>query len=1189
MPVGGKEALLAWCQKNTQGFKDVRVVDFHMSWKDGLAFCALIAHFRPDKIDFSKLTKEDPKHNLELAFNTGEQLGIPSLLDAEDVYLLSKPEPLSIMTYLSQVYHHFSRIENCAPSVVANEVAQRLQSVAQTAPPPAPRSQEKRRSVAATLSAMPCSKCGEPLSGEVIEACDRHFHAKCFGCFGCGKRLPSEFLRVAGGAYCEQCGRKAFLQRKSLMITAALALPPEAKKPSAAVPSVPPHSAPQTPTLPPHNVPQVPQHSTPQTPPLPPHNVQPSQAPPLPPHNASQTQAPPLPPHNAPQTQAPPLPPHTSHAPPIPPHTLPIAPTSPSTPTPELRSSQSAVIPAQSATPTQTSSQPPVPTVSQTPSTPNPAAPTPTPVTPAPTPTPTPVTPTPAPTIQTTTPTPASPTPPTPTTPPLPSPTTQAPPPPLTAAPPIPTVNPTANPTLIQNAAPPTPTSQTNLIEETSPPLPSKPAALTTSISSQSVIDLLAPSNIAPSPSDLSPSALLLGAQNPPAVPPHTSTPSVPSNPPAHALPTIPPKVPPKTPVQHTGSLIDLLSDPTPSSSSTNITGAPTKSLPTPPASIASKTLPRPPTKPSHMVPTGILIDVPSTAPPSAPIGTTPPPTPAAESPNSTLPQPQDAVSQELIDDGPKKTVTAAQLRENQSKNAQMQLAKQIVKLLDIDAMERQLAEAKSRRSTVKKLPPAAEWQQMALEKQNRLQTLTTAKSTPSTVSTTTSKGSSAPAPAPTTQTTPHTPSKPTVPQPPTKQPEPISQPSPPATSPFEISPEPPTVHHKPEPNMPSVPKNPFEEVPVATDTNSPFQDPFASEDPEEPKFEFVSATKINLAAAVQEPTPKATTKPELDDDNPFANPFETGGEDTSSALDDDNPFAIGGDNPFPDDDSDNPFAIPAESAADTSNDFDPFAALKIKEAVPEVSLGSFATPPASSPIIPAIQRGILEGILLKQDTTSMFHDWLWQPRYFVLQDGRQLVYYREPHGPYDPPLGTIDLYFATKVEVHKGRDKTFEIFTPERRYVLEAACDEDCHAWIRGIKTVIDTWKEKKKHEIPPGLINLNETKQGWLNRLNVDIGFVKLRQWKRCWVVMKGGVLFYFNAPGAPVSGKITLYNSELHEYEPDEIDFAFEIVSRTPEGRIKSIVLRGTAVEEMHSWLNSLIKQKLAIEESIAIINN
>ncbi|KAH3763581.1 hypothetical protein Pelo_4549 [Pelomyxa schiedti] len=103
---------------------------------------------------------------------------------------------------------------------------------------------EKRRSVAATLSAMPCSKCGEPLSGEVIEACDRHFHAKCFGCFGCGKRLPSEFLRVAGGAYCEQCGRKAFLQRKSLMITAALALPPEAKKPSAAAPSVPPHSTP---------------------------------------------------------------------------------------------------------------------------------------------------------------------------------------------------------------------------------------------------------------------------------------------------------------------------------------------------------------------------------------------------------------------------------------------------------------------------------------------------------------------------------------------------------------------------------------------------------------------------------------------------------------------------------------------------------------------------------------------------------------------------------------------------------------------------------------------------------------------------------------------------------------------------------------------------------------------------------
>jgi len=103
-----KEGLLLWCQRKTAPYKNVNVQNFHLSWRDGLAFCALIHRHRPDLLDYSKLSKDNPLENLNLAFDIAEKyLDIPRMLDPEDLLTNEKPDERQIMTYVSCYYHAF--------------------------------------------------------------------------------------------------------------------------------------------------------------------------------------------------------------------------------------------------------------------------------------------------------------------------------------------------------------------------------------------------------------------------------------------------------------------------------------------------------------------------------------------------------------------------------------------------------------------------------------------------------------------------------------------------------------------------------------------------------------------------------------------------------------------------------------------------------------------------------------------------------------------------------------------------------------------------------------------------------------------------------------------------------------------------------------------------------------------------
>jgi hypothetical protein len=102
-----RNALLKWCQNKTVGYRNIDITNFSSSWNDGLALCALLHTYLPDRIPYDSLTPQEKRRNFSLAFSAAESVGVPTTLNINDMIQLERPDWQQVMGYVTAIYKHF--------------------------------------------------------------------------------------------------------------------------------------------------------------------------------------------------------------------------------------------------------------------------------------------------------------------------------------------------------------------------------------------------------------------------------------------------------------------------------------------------------------------------------------------------------------------------------------------------------------------------------------------------------------------------------------------------------------------------------------------------------------------------------------------------------------------------------------------------------------------------------------------------------------------------------------------------------------------------------------------------------------------------------------------------------------------------------------------------------------------------
>ncbi len=121
--LSAKDALLQWTQRVTAGYPGVSVRNFTSSWRDGLAFNAILHRYRPEAVNWRHVSSQESSNRQRLteAFTTADrEFGVTPLLDSEDVDV-DLPDEKSIITYITSLYDALPSLpdEKVLPSTVS--------------------------------------------------------------------------------------------------------------------------------------------------------------------------------------------------------------------------------------------------------------------------------------------------------------------------------------------------------------------------------------------------------------------------------------------------------------------------------------------------------------------------------------------------------------------------------------------------------------------------------------------------------------------------------------------------------------------------------------------------------------------------------------------------------------------------------------------------------------------------------------------------------------------------------------------------------------------------------------------------------------------------------------------------------------------------------------------------------------